>query len=56
MEIVEPLRFKVLGFKEDPVSRLKKPILKLSDLYLTSNSRVRKLINRVFDKHVYGKS
>lgn len=56
MQLVEPPRFEVLGHREDPASKLKRPILRMSDLYLTNNPKVRRLINRVFDKHIYGKS
>jgi hypothetical protein len=57
MEIIEPVRYKVLGYTKDPYSKLKnKPILRMSDLYLSSNPKVRRLINRVFDRHIYGKN
>jgi hypothetical protein len=54
----EPPRFKILGYATDrgPGGKLRKrPILKMSDLYLTNSAKVRRLINRVFERHVYGR-
>lgn len=56
MQLIEPERFKILGYREDPVTKFRRPVLKMSDLYLTSNPKVRRLINRVFDRHIYGKT
>lgn len=51
------MRFKVLGYTRDPQSKIKnKPVLRMSDLYLTTNPKVQRLINRVFDRHIYGKT
>jgi hypothetical protein len=33
----------------------RRPILRMSDLYLTNSAKVRRLINRVFERHVYGR-
>lgn len=57
MELVEPPRYKIIGYTTDRGCKLKKrPILKMSDLYLTSNPKIRRLVNRVFDRHIYGRS
>ena len=57
MELVEPPRYKIIGYTTDRGCKLKKrPILRMSDLYLTSNPKIRRLVNRVFDRHIYGRS
>ncbi len=56
MQLIEPNRFRVLGYINDPYSKVKnKPILKMSDVYLTSSSKARRIINRVFESHILGK-
>lgn len=57
LQLIQPERFKVLGYVNDTSGGLKKkPIMRMSDLYLTNNSRVKRLINRVFDSHINGRS
>jgi hypothetical protein len=57
MQLYEPPRFKVLGYVQDRTGKLKRrPILRMSDLYLTHSPKIRRLINRVFDRHVYGRA
>jgi hypothetical protein len=57
MVLVEPTKFQVLGYNLDNTAVIKKkPVLRMSDVYLTTNPRVRRLIDRVFDRHIYGKS
>ena len=57
MVLIEPKKFEVIGYNYDPNSKIKKkPVLRMSDLYRTTNPKVNKLINRVFDRHIYGKS
>ena len=56
MELIEPMKFKVLGYTQLPGSKIKRPVLRMSDMYLTNNSKVRRLIDRVFDRHIYGKT
>ena len=49
MELVEPCKFQVLGYNEDLGAKIKRrPILRMSDMYLTTNPKVKRLINRVF--------
>lgn len=56
MQFIEPPRFKVIGYVNDRGSKLrKKPILRMSDLYLSSSPRVRRLINRIFERQIYGR-
>jgi hypothetical protein len=56
MQLVEPPRFKVIGYVQDKTSRLRrKPIMRMSDLYLTNNPRVRRIINRIFERQIYGR-
>lgn len=57
MILVEPPRFKILGYANERTGKLKRrPILRMSDLYLTNSPKIRRLINRVFDRHVYGRA
>lgn len=57
MELIEPPRYKVIGWISERGSKLKKrPILRMSDLYLSHNPKIRRLINRVFDRHIYGRA
>lgn len=57
MQLVEPNRYKVLGYINDPGSKLKnRPVMRMSDLYLPKNARVRRLINKIFEMNIYGKS
>jgi len=32
----------------------RKPILRLSDMYITYNQRIHKLIDKIFERHIYG--
>jgi hypothetical protein len=51
MQVYEPPRFKVLGYSTErgPGGKLRRrPILRMSDLYLTHSAKVRRLIGRVF--------
>lgn len=50
-----PKKFRILGYRFDPKTKLNLPIFKLSDVYLTTNPRVRRLINKVFEVNIYGK-
>jgi hypothetical protein len=55
--LIEPPRYKVIGYTTEKGSKLKKrPILRMSDLYLSYNPKVRRLVNRVFDRHIYGRA
>jgi hypothetical protein len=57
LQLVEPERFKVLGYASDPGMGFKnKPVMRMSDVYLTNNSKVKRLINRVFDSHINGRA
>ena len=57
MELVMPEKYQVLGYNQDEGANIKrKPVLRMSDVYLTNNSKVRRLINRVFERHIYGKN
>ncbi len=57
MELVEPPLFKAIGYSTDKGSKLKKrPILRMSDLYLTHNPKVKNLINRIFERFIYGRN
>ena len=49
-------KFRVLGYRYDPVSKLNLPILKLSDVYVATNPRVKRLIDKVFELRIYGKN
>jgi len=57
MQIVEPPRFKIIGYvSTDKSSKIKrKPILRMSDLYLSTNSKVKRIINHVFERQIYGR-
>ncbi|MCB0370500.1 MAG: hypothetical protein KDD45_14015, partial [Bdellovibrionales bacterium] len=47
----------VLGYNVDEEAQIKRrPVLRMSDVYLTTNPKVKRLINRVFDRHIYGKT
>jgi hypothetical protein len=53
---VAPKKFRVLGYRYDPVSKTNLPIFKMSDVYLTTNPRVQRLIDNVFESRIYGKN
>ena len=53
MELVEPERFKVIGWVGERLNR--RPVLRQSDMYLAYSLKMRKLIKRVFDRHISGK-
>jgi len=56
MQFVEPPRFKVIGYINDRGSKLRrKPIMRMSDLYLSNNPRIRRLVNRIFERQIYGR-
>lgn len=56
MVLVMPKKFQVIGYNIDEGAQVKKkPVLRMSDAYLTTNHKVRRLMNRVFDRHIYGK-
>ena len=54
MIVVKPEKYRVLGYNIES-NGVKRPILKMSDAYMSSHPRAKKLINRVFDRHIYGK-
>ena len=57
MQLIVPEKYQVLGYNIDEGARIKKrPVLRMSDCYLTTNSKVRRLVDRVFDRHIYGKA
>ena len=56
MQLYEPPKFKVLGYQKQNNGLKYLPILKMTDMYNTTNPKVRRLINRVFDRHIYGRS
>ena len=57
MVAIKPDKFQVIGYNIDEGAKIKrKPILKMSDMYLSTNPKVRRLIDRVFDRHIYGKA
>jgi len=54
--LIEPAKFEVLGYNQDSGPNGKRrPVMRMSDAYRTCNPKVRRLINRVFDRHIYGR-
>lgn len=57
MELVEPPLFKVIGYTTERGSKLKKkPIIRMSDIYLSHNPKIKRLMSRIFERYIYGRS
>lgn len=57
MELIEPPLYKLIGYTTERGSKLKKrPILRLSDLYLSHNPKIKRLMNRLFERYIYGRN
>jgi hypothetical protein len=55
MELVEAPRFKIIGNCPDKASKLRrKPILRMTDLYIAHNPRMRRIINHIFEIEIAG--
>ena len=47
MELIEPPLFKIIGYTTERGSKLKKkPIIRMSDIYLSHNPKIKRLMSQ----------
>ena len=56
MELVELPRFKTIGYVKDGFGRgFNKPVFRFGDAYLITNPRVKRILDRVFERSIKGR-